>query len=431
MTMPARGRALVIAVDSWTDADLALVDGPEIVRALAASPGLRVSPGLVADVGPALVSLLSLRAPESTGVRTESPFLTELTGTPHPWRLDDLGEPTLLGLAAASGVPAAAIRWPATIGARDGLVLPLVEDLAHHGDRWSMALAQASPAMATEHLAPRRASGIRLTAASVDDLATEVAATLARPEDPAEVRLLLVRLSALGAVRRRDGLDTPTARRALPDTIDRLAQILRAFDAGPDDTVLLVPGPPLVAARRMIHPGTVLADQGLVESRGPRVVQWSAIVHPAGPMGILRVRTGDDVSRVRAVEAMSALAHDIGGALLPIEHPPGTPHGWTSSEPVAILVAPEGTVIGPGATNRLAVDADDPYWDGPRAVPDAWAPALVRATGPGVAAEALPSSTGRSRGEDCGTWAGLGHLVARTLGLDPARAAAARQLSRA
>lgn len=389
------GRTLLLAVDGLADGE-----GERVLPAGATR--LRIRPGGPSEPAPALVGLLTGASVAQTGVATQDPFRPDRPGSRSTWYARSLRVPTLFAQARRAGLVTAALQWPATAGAEIDLCLPLVEDLGHYRNRWEMAELTSSPRMAAEHLAPRRAAGVQLSQVPSDELVAEIAVDVlaAGPVD-----LLAARLTGLGAVRRAEGLDSPQAARSLVDTSEALEQIVAAFAPGAGDRLLLVPGRPLLPTALLVHPNAALAAAGLVDTDGPRLTGFRALVWPDGPRGVLHVRREEGCAlRERALTALTALAAHSRLQLRGV----GDGVGATAeTDVIAVLEGTPGTLFGLSATHRPLVEGSDPYSAGPRAVTDPSAPATALAQGPG-----LPAAPAE------GSWADLGVSLARAVGVE-------------
>lgn len=414
----ADSRTLVLAVDGLDERDVAtLTDGrlgashPILSAALfSCATALRIRPGGPSEPAPALASLATGASVAHTGVATEAPFRPDLPATTSnsnsssadsAWYAQSLTAPTLFDQARARGLVTAALQWPATAGADIDLCLPLIEDLRHYPNRWEMAVQTSSARMVTEHLQPRREAGVQLSQVPSDALVAEVAAEALTC---GHLDLLAVRLTGLGIARRAEGLGTAGSRHALVDLADALQQIIAAFNPGPADRLLLVPGRPLVTTALLVHPNAALAEQGLVRTDGARLDSFRALVWPDGPRGVLHVRReeGENV-RQAALAAMTELAAHSRLELRRVDDGVGA---TAETDVLAVLEGSPGTVFGLSATHRPLVDGGDPYYAGPRAVTDPLAPATALSTGPGLPTSAVE-----------GSWADLGVTVAQALDL--------------
>lgn len=420
------GRTLVLAVDGLDEHDVSSLRRSAALRSLehGQTPGpdrppdhpdlgaaaeLRILPGGPSEPAPALVSLATGASVAGTGVATDAPFSPPLTGTAAPaaptWHGGSLTVPTLFEQVGAQDLVTAALQWPATAGARIDLCLPLVEDLRRYRNRWDMAEATSSPRMVAEHLAPRRAAGVQLSQVPPDALVAEIAAESCQA---GRIDLLAVRLTGLGEVRRREGLDSAAATRALADTADALGQILEAHLAGPADRVLLLPGRPLVPTTLLVHPNTALAASGLVSTDGPQLGGFRALVWPDGPRGVLHVRREEPAAvRDAAIAALEEIAALEPGSRLRLRRVQDGVGASAQTDVIAVLEGMPGTVFGLSATHRPLVDGGDPYYAGPRAVTDPSAPTTALGWGPGLSGAARE-----------GSWADLGVTLAGALGVE-------------
>ncbi len=389
------GRTLLLAVDGLDDAETA--------RFLDASASrLRIRPGGPSEPAPALASLLTGASVARTGVATQDPFRPDRPGSRSTWYARSLRAPTLFARARRAGLVTAAFQWPATAGADIDLCLPLVEDLRHYRNLWEMAEQTSSPRMTAEHLAPRRAAGVQLSQVPPDELVAEIAVQALAA---GRIDLLVARLTGLGTVRRADGLDSPRAARSLVDTSEAIEQIVAAFALGAADRLLLVPGRPLVPTALLVHPNAALAAAGLVDTDGPRLTAFRALVWPDGPRGVVHLRREEGRAvREQALAALTALGAHSRLQLRRVDDGVGA---TAETDVIAVLEGAPGTVFGLSATHRPLVEGADPYYAGPRAVTDPSAPATALGQGPG-----LPSGSAE------GSWADLGVSLARAVGLE-------------
>lgn len=403
------GRTLLLAVDGLDTTDTAALHaggstGPHPLLAsavLAGATSLRIRPGGPSEPAPALASLVTGASVAHTGIASDVPFRPDRPETRSTWYAGSLIAPTLFTQAREVGQVTAALQWPATAGAEIDLCLPLVEDLRHFRTRWEMAEQTSSPRMVSEHLSPRRDAGVQLSQVPPDDLVAEIVAeALTR----GRIDLLALRLTGLGIVRRRDGLGTPTAARALADTADALEQVITAFSLGSDDRVLLIPGRPLVPTALLVHPNAALAGACLLRTEGTRLTDYRAVVWPDGPRGVLHVRREEgDAVRKEALAALTELAAHSRLQLRTVDDGVGATE---RTDVIAVLEGTPGTVFGLSPTHRSLVDGGDPYYAGPRAVSDPSAEVTALAQGPGLPAESTE-----------GSWADLGVTLAAAMGI--------------
>lgn len=403
------GRTLLLAVDGLDATDIAALRaggsiGPHPLLAtavLAGATSLRIRAGGPSEPAPALASLVTGASVAHTGIASDVPFRPDRPEGRSTWYASSLTAPTLFTQAHEAGLVTAALQWPATAGAEIDLCLPLVEDLRHFRTRWEMAEQTSSPRMVCEHLAPRRDAGVQLSQVPPDDLVAEIVAeALTR----GRIDLLALRLTGLGIVRRRDGLGTPTAARALADTADALEQVITAFSPGSDDRVLLIPGRPLVPTALLVHPNAALAGAGLLRTEGTRLTDYRAVVWPDGPRGVLHVRREEgDAVRKEALAALTELAAHSRLQLRTVDDGVGATE---RTDVIAVLEGTPGTVFGLSPTHRPLVDGGDPYYAGPRAVSDPSAEVTALAQGPGLPTVSVE-----------GSWADLGVTLAAAIGI--------------
>lgn len=409
--MVDRQRMLVVAVDGWRveDTDLLHAD-----PTLAGTTGLRelvISPGGANEPFPALAGLATGCTSALSGIASEAPFDPRGEAPARHWYADALARPTLLDAARAAGLRTAALQWPATAGAGIDLNLPLVEDLKHHRDRWSMTLATSSPEMVERHLEPRHAAGVHLSRVPRDELVTQVARDVLSDRGPGAVDVALVRLEGLATARREGGVDSRQALTARGELAGRLDRILTAFAPTRHDVLALVTGRPVVPVRLQLHPNAALAAAGLVRTEDARIAAWDAFVWPDGPRGVLHVRRGAAPGTGRrALEVLEGFAARCGASVRPIPQGRGA---TTTSDALAVLEGAPGGIVEASAVRRDVVPGDDPYYAGPRTVSNPDAPALTWATGPGLPGEGAH-----------GGWAGLGVDLARAIHLSLVRATA-------
>ncbi|MGP9538207.1 alkaline phosphatase family protein [Brachybacterium sp. AOP43-C2-M15] len=394
------GRTLLLAVDGLTAAEAAASPLG------AGASALRLLPDGPSEPTPALTSLLTGTSAERTGITTEIPLLPEQPETRSPWEARSLRLPTLFAQARRAGLVTAALHWPATAGAPIDLCLPPDEDGGRFRRRWETAERTSSPRMVAEHLAPRRAAGVRLSQVPADDLVAGIAADALAG---ARIDLLAARLTGLGAVRRRDGPASPQALRALQDTAASLTTILEAFAATEEDRVLLLPGRPLVATTLLVHPNAALTGPGLVRTRGTHLTDFRALVWPDGPRALVHARRSEGSAlRALALDSLAGIAAHSRLRLRRVEEGDGGGAGASAqTDVIGVLEGTAGTVFGLSATHRPLVAGDDPYCAGPRAVSDPSAAVTALGRGPG-----LPVGTAE------GSWADLGVTLAAAMGLE-------------
>ena len=414
-------RTLLLAIDGLDAADITALRagggaGPHPLLAsavLRGATGLRIRPGGPSEPAPSLASVVTGASVAHTGIASDVPFRPDRLESRSTWYADSLTAPTLFTQAHRAGLVTAALQWPATAGADIDLCLPLVEDMRRFRTRWEMAEQTSSPRMVREHLAPRRDAGVQLSQVPADDLVAEIAAeALTR----GRIDLLALRLTGLGIVRRRNGLGTPAAARALADTADALEQVIAAFGPGAGDRVLVIPGRPLVPTALLVHPNAALAGVGLLSTEGTRLTNFRAVVWPDGPRGVLHVRRGEgDAVRRAALAELTELAAHSRLELRTVDDGVGTTE---RTDVIAVLEGTPGTVFGLSPTHRPLVDGGDPYYAGPRAVSDPSAEVTALAQGPG-----MPASSAE------GSWADLGVTLAAAIGI-PLPGATAEGMSR-
>ncbi len=411
------GRTLLLAVDGFNTADLTTLrdHGPTHSTELPAGERIlhdahtaQITAGGPCESAPALTKLITGTGVARTGIATGSPMEISAPVPRTPWYAGSMRVPTLFDAARAAELRTAALQWPATAGAAIDLCLPLVEDLRHYRDRWSMVEQTSSAQMVREHLAPRRAAGVQLSHVPPDDLVTEIAGEVIG----SGVDLAAVRLTGLAAARREHGIDSMPARRTLTDTFSHLLRIIDAFAPTAQDRVIVAPGRPLVPTTRLIHPNTALAAQNVVRTDGTRIVQYRAVVWPDGPHGVVHVRREEgEALRALALDVLSGLAREAGLRLTTVDDGVGATE---QTDVLAVLTGEAGVLFGESATHRPIVDGEDPYYAGPRAVSDPTAPITVLLHGPG-----LPAAQAQ------GTWADLGVSIAQAMGLQMEGATAA------
>jgi hypothetical protein len=291
-----------LAADAWAGGPPAM---PTLARLAAAGvAAARVEAPAPPARAPAHATLATGRRPASH--RIASDLLIGERGVRREGytHASQLRGPTLASAAAEAGRSAAAIGWPATVGAAIAFLLPDVEP-ARRGASWLDELGDKATPWLVERA---RAQGAAAPAAAApgaerDAVLVTVACDVLR--SPAPPTLLLLHLGQVAAAAERAGPDGPEARAALAQADAELARLLGCLrEAGRLDTAaLLVAGDRgLAPVHTRISANSLLEREGLLarDGEGSSLQSWQALARSNGGSAFVYARGEGDALRARS-----------------------------------------------------------------------------------------------------------------------------------
>jgi hypothetical protein len=369
-------RILVVSVAGLTPGDLngPAVSGLGVLRTLAgdgcARPLAPVRPDTPATWSAAL---LTGRLPDATGITAAVGDPPTTHDRPRSWTAADLPTGGLLAAAAAAGARAAVLGLPLTADP-EGLLpvewlCPDLTDVARWGTRYAMLEACSSQAV-RERLPRLRQDIQHLGPETRDDLYADLAVEILEQEAP---ELTVVHLTELAAARRADGLESSAAHDALRRTDRRVGRLLaagRRTDEEPP-AVLVVSGGVQTEVRRQVNLNAVLKERGFLQASGAdRTDGWEAFALTCGATARIVVAQSIQPRRVLQLESLlTELVEQPGSGVETVAARDRLACGLTVDHRTAYLVAgTPGTSFGDSWSKRPVIEADDPYYDGPRAV---------------------------------------------------------------
>jgi len=220
------------------------------------------------------------------------------------WHARDLKAGTLWQAAREKGLKVAITYWPSSVGAVADWVLGEIWD--PEGKETARRLKDAAtPGLLVELSLALGIPHERIAddKAAIDTFVSSAAAYVFRRYKP---NLQFVHLLNVDDVQHKDGRDAPSVREAVRRQDANLARILRGIRTSglSERTLVIVTGDHgFVDVERQLCPNALLKGAGLIETDGPRVRSWKALVRSSGGSAAVYVKDPADVSRV--AEALS------------------------------------------------------------------------------------------------------------------------------
>jgi len=237
------------------------------------------------------------------------------------WYARDIKAPTLPGLLRASGMTAAAVSWPVTVGMDLDWSVP-----EYFRSRHPEALSLLR-ALSTPHLIDGYEASLPSPMAwpPTDVERTGLAAWIIRTYKP---NFLMLHIFDNDTASHASGPDSPEAAAELEKNDGQVATLLGAIkDAGLADRtdVVVVSDHGFVTLHTQLQPNYALKQDGLirVDERGA-IASWDAYVKSAGGSGFVYLKRPDDKDvGARVLRTLEALAADA---------PNGIDRVWTRAD---------------------------------------------------------------------------------------------------
>ena len=229
------------------------------------------------------------------------------------WYARDIKAPTLPGLLRASGMTAAAVSWPVTVGMELDWNVP-----EHFRSRHPEALSLLR-ALSTPHLIDGYEASLpsALPWPPTDAERTGLAAWIIRTYKP---NFLMLHIFDNDTASHEMGPESPEAAAALEVNDTQVATLLGALkDAGLADRtdIVVVSDHGFVTLQTQLQPNFALKQDGLirVNERGA-VTAWDAYVKSAGGSGFVYLkRPGDQALSARVQRTLETLATDAANGI--------------------------------------------------------------------------------------------------------------------
>jgi predicted AlkP superfamily pyrophosphatase or phosphodiesterase len=264
--------------------------------------------------------------------------------------------PTLYDLAKARGLSTAAIRWPATRGAKalDWTLPDVFSDELLHQYTTPALIEECKKAGAWAESDVVKYGGKEYRVAS-DDMCTRVFDFILRHHHP---NLALLHLTHVDSVEHAKGPRTPEAYAAIKAADEQVRQVWdeakRDYPSGL--TVMIVSDHGFSPVERLVLPNVPLRDAGLVEVKGGKAV--GGAVHLLGQGGAAFIYVLDHSKRdaiVKQVEQIFSNTEGVASVVGPedlelhgLAQPQVDPHS-----PDLVLFAREGYCFDEGATGSV------------------------------------------------------------------------------
>jgi predicted AlkP superfamily pyrophosphatase or phosphodiesterase len=219
--------------------------------------------------------------------------------------------PTLYDLAKARGLSAAAIRWPATRGAKalDWTLPDVFSDELLHQYTTASLIAESKQAgvWAESEIVRYRNREFRVVS---DDMCTRVFNLILRNHHPG---LALLHLTHVDSVEHAKGPRTPEAYAAIKAADEQVRQVWEEAkrDYPGRVTVMIVSDHGFTPVERLVLPNVPLRDAGLVEVKGGKAV--GGAVHVLGQGGAALIYVLDKNKREAVIKQVEQIFSNLEG----------------------------------------------------------------------------------------------------------------------
>jgi predicted AlkP superfamily pyrophosphatase or phosphodiesterase len=342
------------------------------------------------------------------------------------WFARSIRADTLWDAATRGGLSVGLVSWPVAGGAGDWNMPELWRPGGTQADSLADIHANARPKDLPAEIAAREPRlYARATADEQDDMRTRFAEHIIREKRP---RLMLVHLFDLDHFQHDYGPFTKEAFAVLEKTDGYVARILRAAEAAGtlrETAVFVVSDHGFRPVRKVIHPGVILAQWGLIETKESAdekgnkrtvVTDWQAWPYVANGSCVLMLRDPNDKDLINMVRFAFRGFREIGvggyrekgeGTLLDFVSRNSLERLGVHASAVLVLEAADGYSFGGNLVG-------EPVTDNAQRGAHGYLPTI-----PGYRASLVASGAGVRRRGDLGTvrMTDIGPTVARALGL--------------
>jgi len=215
------------------------------------------------------------------------------------WYARDIKVPTLPGLIRASGMTAAAVSWPVTVGMDLDYNVP-EHFRSRHPEALSMLRALSTP----RHIIDAYEGSLPAPIAwpATDNERVGLAAWIIRTFKP---NFTMLHIFDNDSASHQHGPDSPEAQAALERSDAHVGVILDAVQAAglADRTsIVVISDHGFVPIQTQVQPNFAFKQDGLIEvnDRGA-ITAWEAYLHSAGGAGFVYVKRPDDVALIARV----------------------------------------------------------------------------------------------------------------------------------
>ncbi len=249
------------------------------------------------------------------------------------WYARDIKVPTLPGLIRASGMTAAAVSWPVTVGMDLDYNVP-----EHFRSRHPEALSLLRALSTPRHLIDGYESSLAapMPWPPTDDERTGLAAWIIRTFKP---NFLMLHIFDNDAASHAYGPDSPEALAALERNDAQVGTLLEAVQAAglsERTDFVVVSDHGFVSLQTQLQPNFVFKQDGLIQVNEAGVITaWDAYLQSSGGAGFVYLKRPEDAALIARVRALlDAIAADPAN---------GVDRLWTREDLQRIGAAPEAS----------------------------------------------------------------------------------------
>ncbi len=325
-----------------------------VARGASSDGALSVFPSVTYPSHTSMVTGVSPGQHGINGNRSFDPLEDDLEG--WRWYAEDIKRDPIWRLAERAGYTVGLVHWPVSVGARVTWIVPEYWRAKNENDK-KLVRALATPGLLESVAAEHPDFWPRYNPpADKDDALTDIALHILTTGKPTLLQLHLVEVDG---AQHHFGIWTPEANAAIEKDDAQLARILGAIDAAglsKDTCVLVASDHGFMNADKMVRPGVLLHDAGLVTTNpAGRVTGWKAtlVVNSGQAYVYLKdpadTATRDAVAKILATAAAQA-SSGVGRVYSPadVRAAGGDPAAAFAIEPTS------GYQFGPGYTGEYA-----------------------------------------------------------------------------
>ena len=316
-----------------------------VARGAVSDGALSVFPSVTYPSHTSIVTGVSPGAHGIEGNLVFDPLEQSLEG--WSWYAEDIKRDPVWRLLERAGYAAALVNWPVSVNAGVTWLFPEYWRARDEGDP-KLLRALSTPGLLERAAAAHPRFWERYTGGRKDDVVTDLAADILASGKPAA---LFLHLADVDGAQHHFGLWSPEALAAIESDDAELARLVQALDAAglsADSVVVVASDHGFMNAPRMVRPGVLLRDAGLVTvNPAGRPVAWKASLLTSGGQAYVYLRDPADQASAtlarklfadKAAEPGSGIGRvydaaairEVGGdpaALLALEASPGVQLG--------------------------------------------------------------------------------------------------------